>query len=191
MTAKDEGGFRRKKMNKQLLIVAMFSLVLSSCAEHSGEEALEKTAGEMRAKQTLATTEKEVKNAEQVIEIKNNGAIKQPAKTLANPTRTASINGDKFKLFSPKNIQGSKVFNVAIQQYGTLSGGIVIVATPEQLTSVDLSQYHVQAIAKNTHRLTPPTDVDLVNEYKKLVARQAFSVVELAIDYSPSNQATY
>lgn len=170
-------------MNKSLLSVAVITGALVSCAEQSSEQQTKKIDKEPIIKKSdfIAT---EVRN---VAKIKKNDEKNIETKALVSNARSTSINGEKFKLFASKNIQGSKVFNVLMQQYGTLKGGIIVVVKGDILKSDSFEQFTLTKIAKNTFRLIPDKGLDLVVEYKKLSEMLKLEVVELEIDYSPIN----
>ncbi|WP_462159585.1 hypothetical protein [Pseudoalteromonas sp. GB56] len=97
---------------------------------------------------------------------------------------TLDNNGDKIRWEKSELRKGVKIFNLTMQEFGVVTGEIVVVS--KQLPIEELKQqYIVRQQQGASYTLVLKSESDLALALKRLRAMPQIQVVELQIDYSP------
>jgi len=168
--------------NKNILILGFFlSALVVSCSQSEHEE---------EAKNE--TTEKKPLIQENVpYQGKSKINIKQESehnreKPVLSHKRTISLNGEKYIFEDEKLQKGSQVRNIHMSEKGRIKGTFVVITKTGKIAG--LSFKSKTKIAKDTFRLIPMQNDDLLDIYKILLADKSLTRVEIEIDYSPDSQ---
>lgn len=160
-----------------LLVVTGLTVACSKTTESGAKTQIEQSSETQKANEktllvnTQLSDEKKIKNLSHINQIKDKKVV---------------LNGEFFKVENPQQlVKGDKVFNVAMGQYGTVKGSLVIVTKID--TSALISDSHLEKIAANTYRIIPKDKSQLFLLYQRLQSNDEIEIVELEIDYSGRN----
>jgi len=107
-------------------------------------------------------------------------------KPILSHKRTISLNGEKYLFEDEKLQKGSQVRNIHMSEKGRVKGTFVVITKAGKIA--DISFKSKTKIAKDTYRLIPMQNDDLLDIYKTLLADKSLIRVEIEIDYSPDSQ---
>jgi len=172
-------------MKNELLIISTLLVALTACNENKDnkDNTIENTTADTAPIVTQTPDTKIVTIEASALEeklIKRGQVIEK-----MNASKTLRINNQEFKLLSEVFQKGAKVFNTHLKEPGTVKGTIVVVTTEQSLPPTVTGQ----KIAANTFRLAPNSGQSLLSFYGELTKDNAYSTVELEIDYSPFTSA--
>ncbi|MBL4910447.1 MAG: hypothetical protein JKX78_10610 [Alteromonadaceae bacterium] len=98
------------------------------------------------------------------------------------------INNEKFTSKSTRFAQGERLYNLTINQFGTIKGSIVIVLNESVEMSAKVKQLgEVSKIASDTYRIKLPINSNVLAIYQQLKKTFKIKIVEMEIDYTPKN----
>lgn len=168
--------------NKNVLIIGGFlSALVVSCSQSEREEAPINETSENKpliSESALHQDKSKIKIKQELEKNRDNPVPSQK--------RTISLNGDKY-IFEGEIIQkGSQVHNIHMSEKGRIKGTFVVISKTGKITAIPVKSK--TKIAKNTFRLTPMENADLMDVYKILLADKNLTRVEIEIDYSPDSK---
>lgn len=171
---------------KKLLILS-FSLVMAvGCGS---EESSEDKGTEISEPAINLAEEKQQEQGDSKVSKKE--LLEGKVLTKRAKKRSVSINKEKFTTIEQELGLGSKVYNIAMREYGTIKSTVVVVGD----VSKDELMSHYEAgaavkIAENTYRISPKIETSVYEFYKGLLKFDELTTVELEIDYSGSSIPT-
>jgi len=168
--------------NKNVLILGFFlSALVVSCSQSEREETSKNEISENKALilENVAHQDKSKIKIKQELE-------KNQEKPILSHKRTISLNGEKYIFEDEKLQKGSQVRNIHMSEKGRIKGTFVVMTKTGKITG--LSFKSKTKIAKDTYRLIPMQNDDLLDIYKTLLADKSLMRVEIEIDYSPESK---
>jgi len=175
-------------MKKSLVFICLSALTfaLVGCQQDNSNKvnneqvAVEKNKAPVPLKSTQSQVEK--LNKEKIQKLPS---IKKMAE---NRTSTYMINGEKFTTKTENFWQGEKVYNLAINQLGTIKGSIVIIVDKEASLSDEIKSLgEVSKIAQDTYRIKLPAKINVLSIYHKVTKMKFISRTEMEVDYTPES----
>lgn len=166
------------KKNKILVVGFLLSTLVVSCSQSKHEKISENKSSDEKV---LKSDNETYIGKSKDIKIEN----VERSKLLGQ--RTISFNGEKYLFDGEKLRKGSQVRNIHMSEQGRIKGTFVIVVKAGEILNLPFKSK--TKIAKDTFRLIPAQDDDLMTAYKQLLADKNLIRVELEVDYSPVNKS--
>jgi hypothetical protein len=168
--------------NKNILILGfLLSAFIISCSQSEREE-VSKNKNLENKPLILENVPHQDKSK---IKIKQESE-KNQVKPLLSYKKTISLNGEKYLFEDEKLQKGSQVRNIHMSEKGKIRGTFVVITKTGKIA--DISFKSKTKIAKDTFRLIPMQNDDLLDIYKMLLADKNLIRVEIEIDYSPESK---
>jgi hypothetical protein len=155
------------------------SALVVSCSQSEHEEASKNEAAENKPLILENVPHQDKSKIKQELE-------KKREKPILSHKRTISLNGEKYLFEDEKLQKGSQVRNIHMSEKGRIKGTFVVITKTEKIAGISFKSK--TKIAKDTFRLIPMQNDDLLDIYKILLADKSLIRVEIEIDYSPDSQ---
>ena len=173
-------------MKKSLVFICFSTLTfaLVGCQQDSSnkEDDQQTSVDQTNVSVPSETTQSQVKKDDN-----DNKAKLLPIKKLGETKANSyTINGEKFTAKTENFWQGEKVYNLAINQVGTIKGSIVIIVDKEANLSNEIKLLgEVSKIAQDTYRIKLPAKSNVLAMYHKVSKMKFINRTEMEIDYTP------
>jgi len=177
---------------RKAYVIVLLVIFLMACSD-------QKEKGSKQSTEKIAVVEEKVAVAEeQVKAVKNKTQsefkVVEPTIKLSTEQQVKgkyiALNNEKFELLSDQFIKGAKVFNVLMAEQGLIRGTFIVIIKEdksiEQLSGVK----NTVKIAKDTYKITPSSNDDLLEFYHSLLDSNLLKRVEIEIDYSGKRKPT-
>ena len=164
-------------MKLKLLSIIVVSIFLLGCNNSSDND--NSVVHEELKETTVKENKKEM--------LKNDVGSHSPIALIERTNKMSasiSLNGVKFKLVDKKFEQGAQVYNLSINEFGTIKGSFILVVINEENFNKN-SFSKVVKIAHKTFRVWPLKEIDLRSSYRELISDSNLSTVEAEVDYTP------
>jgi hypothetical protein len=166
--------------NKNVLILGLFlSALVVSCSQSEREEASKNETSKNKALTLKNVPHQDKSEIKQELE-------KSREKPILSNKKTISLNGEKYLIEDEKLQKGSQVRNIHMSEKGRIKGTFVVITKTGKVAGISLK--NKVKIAKDTFRLIPMQNDNLLDIYKTLLADKSLSRVEMEIDYSPESK---
>jgi len=155
------------------------SALLVSCSQSEREEVSKNEAAESKPLILENVPHQDKSKIKRELE-------KNREKPVLSHKRTISLNGEKYLFEDEKLQKGSQVRNIHMSEKGRIKGTFVVITKTGKVAGISFKSK--TKIAKDTFRLIPMKNDDLLDIYKTLLADKSLIRVEIEIDYSPDSQ---
>ncbi|MEO2279675.1 hypothetical protein [Pseudoalteromonas pernae] len=118
----------------------------------------------------------------------SNSADDQPPIKSGTNIHTLDNNGDKIRWQADKLHKGVQVFNLSMQEYGVVTGDIIVVSKQLPIGELE-AQFNIEQRQDSTYSLALKDEGDLAVALQQLKALPQIQIAELQIDYSPIDKA--
>jgi hypothetical protein len=99
------------------------------------------------------------------------------------------INNERFSTKTALFNKGQALYNLNVNQSGTIKGSVVVVLVNSAVLSKALAQLgEVNRIAKDTYRINFSAQQNVLRMYQRIKKMPSINVVEMEIDYTPKSK---